>query len=192
MTGECPARMPGTDSLRLVDQTECHLGTDLPPERIEAIHDALTSDWLVRSIGYADTVYLVVGNYDEQTKPRLLDARDALDRRSPAHTAFLLDEVDPEADAWQNFYVKFKVFAARSDWLVGVFEDNDGGHELEVGEVSPEKLFVFKREYEDRETERAAYDAMIAGLFEVLESEGRLVRWSSPLELPPLVEEHVP
>lgn len=50
----------------------------------------------------------------------------------------------------------------------------------------------FKREYDHRETERAAYDAMIAGLFDVLDDEGRLVRWSSPTELPALVDDHVP
>lgn len=185
--------MPGgPDSIQLVEATEQQLGTDLPPERVEAIHDALTGDWMVQSIGYADTVYLVVGNYAEHTKPRLVDARDVLDDRSPSHVAFLLEDIDPGSEAWQNFYVKFKVFAARSDWLVGIFEDNDGGHELEVGEVPREKLYVFKREYDDRETEHAAYDAMIAGLFDVLDHDGRLFRWSSPTELPPLVEEHVP
>lgn len=192
MTGEGSGRMPYTDAFRLVEATERQLGTDLPPEQIEAIHDALSNDWLVRSIGYADAVYLVVGNYDEETKPRLLDARDVLDGRSPDDVAFLLDEVDPGIDAWRNFYVKFKIFSARADWVVGVFEDNDGGHELEAGEVPREKLYVFKREYDDRETEQAAYDAMIAGLFDVLDNDGRLVQWSSPTELPSLVDEHVP
>lgn len=182
----------GFDAVRLVEETTERLGEDVPPERVEAIHDALLTDDVLRAVGYAETVYLVVGNYDETTRPRLVDVRDVLDRRSPDHVAFLLDDVDPEVAAWRNFYVKFKVFAARADWVVGVFEDNDGGHELEVGEVPREKLYVFKREYDDRETERAAYDAMLASLFEVLENGGRLVRWSSPAELPPLVDEHVP
>jgi hypothetical protein len=182
----------GPDPVRLVEETAEQLGEDLPPDRVEAIHDALLSDDVLRSVGYAETVYLVVGNYDRATKPRLVDVRERLDGRSPGHVAFLLDEVDPDVTAWRNFYVKFRVFAARADQVVGVFEDNRGGHELEVGEVPREKLYLCKREYDDPEAEREAYDAMLASLFEVLDDEGRLLRWSDPTELPALVDEHVP
>lgn len=193
MTKECPSRMvERTDSLRFVEETERELGAALAPEQIEAIHNALLRDWVIQSIGYAEVVYLVIGNYGLSTKPRLVQARDVLDHRSPNHLAFLLEDVDPESTAWQNFYVKFKVFASRSDLVVGVFEDNDGGHELEAGEVPHGKLYAFKREYEEQTDERAAYDGMLASLFEVLDNRGRLVRWSSPVELPALVDEHVP
>lgn len=182
----------GLEPVQLVEETEQRLGEKIPPEQIEAIHDAVLTDEVLRSVGYAETVYLVIGNYDEATKPRLLETRDVLDRRSPNHLAFLLDEVDPDVSAWQNFYVKFKIFTARADWIVGVFENNDGGHELEAGEVPREKLYVFKREYDDRAREHEAFDAMIASLFEVLDNEGRLIRWDRPAELPNLVDEHVP
>lgn len=33
---------------------------------------------------------------------------------------------------------------------------------------------------------------MIAGLFDVLENEGRLIRWERTAELPDLVDDHVP
>ena len=182
----------GLDPVTLVEETEQRLGQDLPPKQVEAIHDAYLNDEMLRLIGYADAVYFVIGNYDDETKPRLLEVRDVLDRRSPDHTAFLLEDVDPEVTAWQNFYVKFKVFTARADYVVGVFEDNDGGHELEIGEIPRENTWAFKREYEDKDDEHAHYDAMIAHLFDVLENEGQLVRWERPEVLPELVDEQVP
>ena len=181
-----------SELVRIVEESEHQLGDGLPPAQIEAIHNATLQDDILRSIGYANTVYLVIGNYAETMKPRLRTARDVLDCRSPTHVAFLLDEVDPDVTAWQNFYVKFKVFAARADWVVGIFEDNDGGHELEAGEVPRQKLYAFKREYSDPDIEHRAYDAMIRSLFEVLENDGQLIRWDQPAKLASLVEEHVP
>jgi hypothetical protein len=182
----------GLDPIRIVDDTAAHLGSELPPERIEAIHDTLVEDEVLRSFGYAELTYLVIGNYDEGKKETLETARDVLNSRSSTHLAYLLEDVDPNLRTWENFYVKFKVIAARSSYVVAVFEDNDGGHELEVGEADREKTYVFKREYDSRETERAAYDAMIATLFEVMVNREQLFVWATREELLDLVSEHVP
>lgn len=180
------------DLVQLVADTSSHLGEDLSPETIEAIHDSLTADPVLGAYGESEVTYLVIGNYEEEKKQTLVAVRESLNSRSPDHLAYLLEDVDPETRVWSNFYVKFKVLEARSDHVIGVFEDNDGGHELELGEVDREKVYVFKREYETKEAERAAFDAMIATLFETLDNGNRLFRWQTAGELLTLVGDRVP
>ena len=96
--------------------------------------------------------------------------------------AILLDDLDPESDDWENFYLKFRYTLTLIDFPVLIAEDNDGGHELELGELPLPETYVAKRNYEDfsidHDLEREKYDAMIAKLFELLERNDRLFTWT--------------
>ena len=56
-----------------------------------------------------------------------------------------------------------------SDYVIGVFEDNDGGHELELGEGNLSTTYILKRDYSnasiDNDVEYEKYDAMLGTLF---------------------------
>lgn len=179
---------------RLIKDSEAYLNDQLTPEAIERLMDAALTDELLRDFGYSDVAYLVIGNFDDPQKARLHSVRDELADRGSSHFAFLLDEIGEQA--WENFVVKFKIFADRVDFVVGVFEDNEGGHELELAELDREryqrKTRVFKEEYLSVAAERDAYDAMLAHLFEIMENRGQLHRWETEEELLELVTEHVP
>jgi len=183
-----------TDPERLIEDSEAYLEDELSPEAIERLMDAALTDGLLRDFGYSDVAYLVIGNFDEPQKTRLRSVRDTLTDRGASQFAFLLDEIGEQV--WENFVVKFKIFADRVDFVVGVFEDNEGGHELEIAELDREryqqKTRVFKQEYLTVEAERDAYDAMLAHLFEIMDNRGQLYRWESEEELLELVAEHVP
>jgi hypothetical protein len=183
-----------TDPERLIKDSETYLDDELTPEAIERLMDAALTDELLRDFGYSDVAYLVIGNFDDPQKARLRSVRDELADRGTSHFAFLLDEIGEQV--WENFVVKFKIFADRVDFVVGVFEDNEGGHELELAELDREryqrKTRVFKQEYLSIEAERDAYDAMLAHLFEIMGNRGQLHRWETKEELLELVAEHVP
>lgn len=183
-----------TDPERLIEDSEAYLDDELSPEAIERLMDAAMTDELLRNFGYSDVAYLVIGNFDEPQKSRLHSVRDELAAREGSHFAFLLNEIGDQV--WDNFVVKFKIFADRVDFVVGVFEDNEGGHELEIAELDREryqrKTRVFKQEYLTVEAERDAYDAMLAHLFEIMDNRGQLYRWETEAELLELVAEYVP
>ena len=183
-----------TDPERLIEDSEAYLDDELSPKTIERLMDAAMADELLRDFGYSDVAYLVIGNFDEPQKARLRSVRDALANREVSHFAFLLDEIGKQV--WKNFVVKFKIFADRVDFIIGVFQDNEGGHELEIAELDREryqrKTRVFKQEYPSVEAERDAYDAMLAHLFEIIDNRGQLYRWETEAELLELVAEYVP
>lgn len=155
-------------------------GGTLPPEVIARIHREGLPD--LSRLATAQTRYFVIGNYDEGKKHRVHAVRDQLSE-PPREEAFILDEIDPDVDVWMNFYVKFRVFLLRCQHVVGVFEDNDGGHTLEIGEADLLDVYVLKREYDDRETEHDAYDGMLGTLFQLLNHRDHLYRWHTEDEL---------
>ncbi|ACV49265.1 MULTISPECIES: hypothetical protein [Halomicrobium] len=185
---------PSFDGQEVLDETLSFLGS-LPPEQITAMRDAVYGD--LGRYEEADCTYFVLGNYDEYEKERVLSVRDSLTDSAAGRVAFTLEDIDPGVDAWQNFYVKFRVFARRADHIVLVAEDNDGGHKLELGEVDRERLYVLKRDYDGAsldppdDDERSAadpafgdldyerFDAMMLTLFAYLDDEGRLFTWAS-------------
>ncbi|MCU4925115.1 hypothetical protein OB905_03815 [Halobacteria archaeon AArc-dxtr1] len=138
-------------------------------------------------LGRAEVLYFVIGSYDETDgrKDRVIETRDRLSMSRPDTEAFVLEEIDPADEAWENWYVKFRVFLRRATHVVAVFEDNDGGHELEAGEVDNDDLLVLKRDYyaadgsRDREREHDRFDGMLAKLFDHLERRGQLYRWTT-------------
>lgn len=159
-------------------------GGELPPEVAKRIHSESLRE--LDRLARAETVCFVIGSYATRKKDRVEAVREGLSNQ-PAVEAFLLEEIDPDVDVWTNFYVKFRVFLARCHYVVGVFEDNDGGHELEIGEADLSSTFVLKRDYReasiDDDLEYEKYDAMLAMLFDLLDRRGHLRRWTTEAEL---------
>jgi len=157
-------------------------GGELPPEVAKRIHTECLRE--LDRLARAETVVFVIGSYAERKKGRVEAVRDRLSSRSGAE-AFLLDEIDPDVDVWE--YVKFRVYLARCHYVVGVFEDNDGGHELEIGEADLSTTFVLERDYReasiDDDVEFEKYDAMLATLFDLLDRRGHLSCWTTEAEL---------
>ncbi|WP_435115925.1 hypothetical protein [Halolamina sp. C58] len=138
--------------------------------------------------GYRDDSvrYFVLGNYDDPQKERLRTAKSLLADPPHVSIALLLDDLDVATDDWNNFYLKFRVVLDLTDFAVVVAEDNDGGHELELGELPLDSTYVAKRDYADaaidEDLEREKYDAMMAKLFELLDANDQLVEWRSRRE----------
>lgn len=138
-------------------------------------------------LGEAEPLYFVIGNYSfgRGQKHRVMDVRHELSITEEAPEAFILEDIDPDDEAWENWYTKFLIFKRRADFVVGVFEDNDGGHELEAGEVDNSDLYILKRDYyhpgggRDTEQEHARFDGMLAMLFRYLEQRDQLYRWDN-------------
>lgn len=158
---------------------------DFDAAEIAAVHEAvaeLGAELEVRGVPGA-TRYFVLGNYDEPQKRRLRSAADMLERYNPGSVAVLLEDLDPTDDDWENFYLKFRYVLALTDYAVLVAEDNDGGHELELGEVSLEDTYVLKRGYSSAsisdDLEREKYDAMMAKLCDLMRRTDRLFEWHS-------------
>lgn len=156
----------------------------LTPDQFTEISRIVARD--CERLAKADLLYFVIGNYDEEhgQKDRVIEIRDYISDHHSDTEAFILEDVDSADEAWENWYVKFRVFLRRSTHVVGVFEDNDGGHELEAGEVNNADLFVLKRDYystdgsPDTEREHDQFDGMLAKLFEFLERRNQLYRWT--------------
>lgn len=151
---------------------------------MSAIHDAITrlADGLDLRSSPNATRYFVLGNYDEPQKRRLQNAAELLEQYDSAGIAVLLEDLDPTDDDWENFYLKFRYALTLIDHVVLVAEDNDGGHELELGEVPLEDTFVLKRDYAPAsmrdDLEREKYDAMMAKLCGLMERNDRLFEWN--------------
>lgn len=110
-------------------------------------------------------------------------------------SAFLLDDLDEKNEYWGNFYLKFRYALVGTDYAVLVAEDNDGGHELELGEVRLEDLFVFKRNYErisiEKDIEYEKFDAMMGTLFDLMDENGRVALWNTTAGLVSAVKDVV-
>ena len=158
---------------------------ELDVSKITSVHASITE--LRCELGYYAaphvTRYSVLGNYDEPQKTRLQRASRLLERHNSGSIAVLLDDLDPDDDTWENFYLKFRYVLSMTDHVVVVAEDNDGGHELELGEVSLEETYVLKREYSSAsiraDLERQKYDAMMAKLCDLMRRTNRLFDWDS-------------
>jgi hypothetical protein len=168
----------------LIDDMETLFPERIPPDQIKAIHKSSVEG--VDRLVSTDVRFFIIGSYDEPQKSRLQTVRRLLsipDRDE----AFTLEEIDPEVDVWENFYVKFRIFRMRADYVIGVFEDNDGGHELEVGDADLSKTYVLKRDYRsisvDDDVEYEKYDAMLGTLFDLLDRRKQLITWETKREL---------
>lgn len=119
--------------------------------------------------------YFALGNYDREPIRRLNLVVDRLNRRPDAY-AFRMVDVQGE---WDNSIQKFCLIADLVSYVVGVAEQDPSGFLVEQGllvgtEEYFEKSHVLKREYPD---EDGPFSWMEAGVFELLDDEGRLYRW---------------
>lgn len=137
--------------------------------------------------------YLIIGNYDTPSgtrdgpKDRLEFTKTILHNNNHSSFAILLEDLDPSNQRWSNWYLKFQFTLLSTDYTVLVAEDNDGGHELELGEVSLTDTYVAKREYTavslDNDLEYEKFDGMMASLFDFLDRAGQLYQWQNKPEL---------
>ncbi len=93
---------------------------------------------------------------------------------------------------WVNTYVKFRLLADYTDYIVGVTEHDRGGFLVEQGyftalETYFTKTHVFKREYSDLDTDEIntnvnlekPYSGMQTAIFDMLNDVGRLGIWQT-------------
>jgi len=136
--------------------------------------------------------YLILGSYKdgsptrEGPKDRLVHARRILHGNNRSGFAVLLEELDPNNTRWNNWYLKFQFTLLSTNYNVLVAEDNDGGHELELGEIPLEETYIAKRDYThaslDKDIEYEKFDGMMASLFDFLDRAGHLYRWRNKTE----------
>ena len=174
------------------------LDEPLTPAELERLKRTLYEGRTVyEDVLTSDCSYLLIGSYGTEERERveidrLERVRFVLDNRHDGHHAFLLRDVPTLAE---NFVLTFYVLALRVDYVVGVFEHNEGGHEFEIGLVAPTNaadVWALKREYDTEAAERDAYDAMLAHYFELLDERGRLLTWESEDELLEVARNGVP
>lgn len=195
MTSDTPAHIRGLP--RLEDAEFIYRWYD--GEEVSEFHNAASRLFNeMNATAAADhTRYFILGNYDlpmgrEGPKDRLETVRTHINQHPLAASAFLLNDLDETNEHWANFYLKFRYTLIGTDYVVLVAEDNDGGHELELGEVPLADTYVFKRDYEgisiENDVEYEKFDAMMGTLFDVMEENGRLERWNTMEELLSAVE----
>ena len=174
----------------LIKKTKQYSGKEsLSPDEYYRIKNLLNDPEQLNRISTSAVSYLIIGNYDDDgsfnPKDRLELVRLALNDRDPSAYAFLMEEID---EAWgDEFITKFRILADRVTYIVGVFEDDAGGHANESGIVVTEpyrsRTHILKRAYETEEEERAAYNAIQANIFTIISQTGGLYTWTDRFEL---------
>jgi hypothetical protein len=102
---------------------------------------------------------------------------------------------------WTNTYLKFRLLADYTDYIVGVAEHAQGGFLVEQGYFTAleeyfAKTHVCQREYADLNPAEVdtgvdiknPYSGMQVAIFEMLEESGRLYRWATEEDLVKCVE----
>jgi hypothetical protein len=157
--------------------------TSLSPEEYEALKHSVAE---LSPIFSVDRAYFVLGSYGRPEIHRLQLVKDRLNRRTNTY-AFLMVDIRQE---WVNTYLKFRILADYTDFIIGVSEHDQGGFLVEQGyftalETYFQKTHVLKREYtgltsEDVETNANTenpYSGMQKAIFEMLDGAGRLYIW---------------
>lgn len=180
----------------LAERAETHLHeTSLTPEEYEALKQSVAE---LSPIFSVDRSYFVLGSYGQPEIRRLQLVKDRLNRRADAY-AFLMVDVRSE---WVNTYLKFRLLADYTDYLIGVAEHARGGFLVEQGyftalETYFAKTHVCKREYDGLDIDDVdtgvdvdnPYSGMQTAIFEMLEERGRLYRWTTEDDLAERAEE---
>lgn len=140
----------------------------------------------------ADRTYFVLGSYGRPEIHRLQLVKDRLNRRADTY-AFLMVDIRQE---WVNTYLKFRILADYTEFIIGVSEHDQGGFLVEQGyftalEMYFQKTHILKREYTDLTSEdietnantNNPYSGMQMAIFEMLDEAGRLYIWENEDEL---------
>ena len=178
----------------ILDDLEAVADRPLTPEDVQAFKDAVFEDSAAfTDILYSDRAYFIIGSYNTEEEERLLSVKQVLTGRRTGDHAFLMKEV---TEFTRNFALKFHVLSRRADFVVGVFEHNQGGHEWEAGALSlpplRTKTWALKRTYATRAEEREAFDAMIAHFFDLLADHNQLLEWTTGTELREQTKSEIP
>lgn len=174
----------------LVERAEAYLHeTSLTPEEYEALKGSVAE---LSPIFSADRAYFVLGSYGQPEIRRLQLVKDRLNRRPDAY-AFLMVDIRSE---WVNTYLKFRLLADYTDYIVGVAEHAQGGFLVEQGYFTAleeyfAKTHVCQREYDGLDPDDVdtgvdienPYSGMQTAIFEMLEDHGRLYRWTTEEDL---------
>lgn len=163
--------------------------TSLSPKEYESLKHSVAE---LSPIFSVDRAYFVLGSYGRPEIHRLQLVKDRLNRRTNTY-AFLMVDVRQE---WVNAYLKFRILADYTDFIIGVSEHDQGGFLVEQGyftalETYFRKTHVLKREYanlasEDVETNANTenpYSGMQTATFEMLAEAGRLYIWTTEDDL---------
>ncbi len=161
----------------------------LTPEEYEALKQSVAE---LAPIFSAESSYFVLGSYGKPEIYRLQLVKDRLNRQPGAY-AFLMVDIRSE---WTNTYLKFRLLADYTDFIVGVAEHAQGGFLVEQGYFTAleeyfTKTYVFKREYDSLDADAVdtgididnPYSGMQTAIFEMLDDAGRLCQWSSEDDL---------
>jgi hypothetical protein len=161
----------------------------LTPEAYEALKHSVAE---LTPIFSAERAYFVLGSYGQPEIRRLQLVKDRLNRRSDAY-AFLMVDIRSE---WTNTYLKFRLLADYTDFIVGVVEHSRGGFLVEQGYFTAlesyfVKTHVLQREYASLDAEALdtdvditnPYSGMQTSIFEMLDDVGRLCTWTTESDL---------
>lgn len=163
--------------------------TSLSPKEYEALKHSVAE---LSPIFSVDRAYFVLGSYGRPEINRLQLVKDRLNRRTNTY-AFLMVDIRQE---WVNTYLKFRILADYTDFIIGVSEHDQGGFLVEQGyftalETYFQKTHVLKREYADLASEDVEtnantenpYSGMQTATFEMLDEAGRLYIWTTEDDL---------
>jgi hypothetical protein len=179
----------------LADRAEAYLHeTSITPEEYEALKQSVAE---LSPIFSADRAYFVLGSYGQPEIRRLQLVKDRLNRRADTY-AFLMVDIRSE---WTNTYLKFRLLADYTDYIVGVAEHAQGGFLVEQGYFTAleqyfAKTHVCQRNYDHLDPDDVdtgvdvenPYSGMQTAIFEMLEESGRLYRWTTEDDLIECVE----
>jgi hypothetical protein len=179
----------------LVERAESHLhDVSLTPEEYEALKGSVAE---LSPIFSADRAYFILGSYGQPEIRRLQLVKDRLNRRPDAY-AFLMVDIRSE---WVNTYLKFRLLADYTDYIVGVAEHAQGGFLVEQGYFTAleeyfAKTHICRREYDALDADdvdtsvdvEQPYSGMQTAVFEMLKKNGRLYQWRTENDLVECVE----
>ncbi|MDL5363423.1 hypothetical protein [Halalkalicoccus sp. NIPERK01] len=174
----------------MVEKAEGYLHDRLLiPEEYEALKQAVGE---LSAIFTTDRAYFVLGSYGRPEIYRLQLVKDRLNRRENAY-AFLMVDIRGE---WTNTYLKFRLLADYTDYIVGIAEHSRGGFLVEQGYFTAleryfAKTHVFKRDYQGLDPNELdtdvdpenPYSGMQTAIFDLLDGAGRLCEWTTEDDL---------
>ncbi|GGN24286.1 hypothetical protein GCM10009021_27610 [Halarchaeum nitratireducens] len=148
--------------------------TSLTPSEYEALKQSIAE---LTPIFTTERAYFVLGSYGRPEIHRLQLVKDRLNRRADTY-AFLIVDIRSE---WVNTYLKFRILADYTDYIVGVTEHDQGGFLIEQGYFTVlkeyfAKTYVLKREYESVSSDEVdtgvnlekLYSGMQTAIFDML------------------------
>jgi hypothetical protein len=179
----------------LIERADAYLHeTSLTPEEYEALKGSVAE---LSPIFSADQAYFVLGSYGQPEIRRLQPVKDRLNRRPDAY-AFLMVDIRSE---WVNTFLKFRLLADYTDYIVGVAEHPQGGFLVEQGSFTALEEYFAKTHVCQRESDgldpddvdtgvdvENPYSGMQTATFEMLKDHGRLYRWTTEADLVECVE----